>query len=129
MKYLLLALVFLCGPAFAQVMPFAPFNGPNTKSIAVTGTAQPLTCDTLSSGSQVQYRFEVRDTTTGTAGPPVTVALGSQGGTAPTAAVIGTSLEMLGNTVEVFTATGNLVVSVISSATGSTFRCTAGGGQ
>lgn len=131
MKQILFILaLFVCGPAFGQSsLPFQPFGGANTKSIAVTGTAQTLTCDTLSNNPHDTYRFQVRDTTTGSAGPPVTVALGITGGTAPTAAVVGTSMEMVPNSVEVFTAVGSLVVSVISTGTGSTFRCTAGAGQ
>ena len=132
MKKLLAAflLSIFCGQAHAQAVaqPFSPFTGANTHSIAVTGSAQALTCDTLSQSGSVNYRFEVRDTSTGTGGPPVTISFGTTI-TAATAANIGTNLEMIPNSVEVFTLPGSLAVSVIASTTGSTFRCTAGAGQ
>lgn len=130
MKTLIFLLLFLCGTAFAQSgpQPFAPLAGASTKTIAVTASAQALTCDSLTTGTTNSYRFEVRDTATGTSGPPVTVSFGTTI-TAATAAVIGSNIEMLPNTIEVFTLQSQLAVSVIASATGSTFRCTAGAGQ
>jgi len=130
MKKLLLVLLFLCGHAYGQAVsqPFQPLAGQSTKSIAVTGSAQALTCDSITQGTTNSYRFEVRDTTTGTAGPPVTISFGTTI-TAATAASIGNNMEMLPNTVEVFTLPSQLAVSVIASTTGSTFRCTAGAGQ
>lgn len=130
MKKLLCLFLLLCGHAYGQAVsqPFQPLAGTSTKSIAVTASAQALTCDSLTTGSTNSYRFEVRDTTTGTGGPPVTISFGTTI-TAASAAVIGTNMEMLPNTIEVFTLPAQLAVSVIASATGSTFRCTAGAGQ
>lgn len=130
MKTIFFLLLMLCGKAYGQAVsqPFQPLAGTSTKSIAVTASAQALTCDSITQGTTNSYRFEVRDTISGTVGPPVTISFGTTT-TAATAAVIGTNMEMLQDTVEVFTLSSQLAVSVIASATGSTFRCTAGAGQ
>lgn len=128
-----LFLVLACSGALGQSTPsFAPgANGAagNTASIAVTAVAQNLNCDiTAAPGQFVNYRVVVRDTATGTGGPPVTISIGSTT-TAPAVAVVGNFIEMLPDTVEVFTWPPNARISVISTGTGSTLRCTAGYGS
>ena len=132
MRALLLALLMLCAPAWGALdsafQPGANTATANTASVAVTGTAQNLTCDvTANPGMSTNYRVTIRDTTTGTAGPPVTISVGSTTNT-PVVAVVGNFTEMLGNTVEVFTWPPTAVISVIATTTGSTIRCTAGVG-
>lgn len=128
-----LLLALACSTAWPQSAPaFAPGNNGasgNTASIAVTASAQNLNCDvTAAPGQFTQYYVIVRDTVTGTAGPPVTISIGSTTN-APSAAVVGNFVEVLGNSENVFTWPPNARISVISSATGSTLRCTAGYGS
>jgi hypothetical protein len=126
MRLLAAFLLFFCAHALADTgQAFMPgSNGAvgNTASIAVTASAQSLTCDiTATPGRSVQYRLEVNGT------QAVTIAIGSTANAPPTA-VVGNFLEMLGNTVETFSLPPNAVLSVIASNTGSTLRCTAGYG-
>lgn len=134
MKFIVaLFLTLACSIAEAQSIPaFTPGNNGasgNTASIAVTAVAQNLNCDvTAAPGQFTQYRIIIRDTATGTGGPPVTISIGSTS-VAPAVAVVGNFVEMLPDSVEVFTMPPNARISVISTATGSTLRCTAGYGS
>lgn len=129
MKRILAALLLAltCSVTFAQSIPaFTPGNNGasgNTASLAVTGTAQNLNCDvTAAPGQFTQYRVEIAGTQN------VTISVGSTTN-APSAAVVGNYVEMLGNTVEVFTWPPNARISAIAGTTGSTLRCTAGYGS
>lgn len=126
MRALLLAFLLFCAPAWGALdSAFQPGGNTataNTASVAVTGTAQSLTCDvTANAGMSTNYRVEVNGS------QAVTIAVGSTSA-APPVAVVGNFMEMLGNTVEVFTWPPSAVISVIAGTTGSTIRCTAGVG-
>lgn len=121
--------LLLCNIAQAQVAgPFRPLQPPgalgDTASIAVTNTAQFINCDvSLTPGTFAgQMRVEVIGT------QPVTLSIG-QVSAPPAVATVGNFIEMLPNTVEIFTINQNPRLSVIAPAPGSFLRCTTGQGD
>lgn len=97
-------------------------NSTNTANLAITASAQTLTCDvTANAGRYVHYRFVNSGT------QEIFFRMGNAANP-PGTAVAGTNQSMLAGTVEVFSGPPGLVISVIAAGTGSTLRVTAGEG-